>query len=494
MEILMSVISIVTLLCFVLFALLLGTKIIDLDMTTFVPYLPIISALIMYFINQIDKDKRTKPKLKINQPKFLHRSQLPIEDSTISINVVNIGKSKVYLKHLIVLVEYPHKYLPFVKKRVKKEVISRGDVPDKPIEPDSDISFSFNLAHLYKQDGDFVKFGVKTSTGEIFWINRQKFNKTIRKHITQYDNTIDTRFKTLYEKCPDGDIESDIVETLKSMADSSWDMNIIFEKTKEIFDAYQIYNIQWIGAVSDIDSIRVRKLWQIDLNHGYYLSDIYTKLDESISSLFKSVALRTYNELRDNNIITIDVNEDQRLNDLGIPYKIKHGDYETIFDELVFHLKPDEDLLDNQSNIWLTFGCILREQNYFPSAINCYKKSIQIGNDRALLHLAAALDLLNGDINEIVSLYKKYIDKNSDDYMGYYLLAKSYLKQCIRNDNVTYLLECSENIDKALKLSPDNPEVYKLSAEYYTFIGKHELAKKQRKIEEDLRKNEQNTL
>ena len=183
----MSVISIVTLLCFVLFAILLGTKTINLDMTVFVPYLPVISALIMYFINLIDKDKRTKPKLKINQPKFLHLSQLPVEDSTIGINVVNIGKSKVYLKRLIVLVEYPHKYLPFLKKRVKKEVIDRWDVPDKPIEPDSDISFSFNLANLYKQDGDFVKFGVKTSTGEIFWINRQKFNKTIRKHITQYD-------------------------------------------------------------------------------------------------------------------------------------------------------------------------------------------------------------------------------------------------------------------------------------------------------------------
>ena len=491
METLMSVISIVTLLFFLLFAILLGTKTINLDMTAFAPYLPVISALIMHFINQIDKNRRIKPKLKINQPKFLHLSQLPVEDSTISINVVNIGKSKVNLKHLIVLMEYPHKYLPFQKKRVKKEVIGRWGVPDKPIEPDSDISFSFNLANLYKQDGDFVKFGVKTSTGEIFWINRREFNKAIRKHITQYDNTIDTRFKNLYEKCPDGDIESDIVETLKSMADSSWDMNIIFQKTKEIFDSYQIYNIQWIGAVRDINSIEVRKLWQIDLNHGYYLRDIYTKLDESISVLFKSVALRTYNELRDNNIITIDVNEDQVLNELDIPYKVQHGDFESIFDELVFYLKPDEYSLDKQSDVWLTFGRILEKQYYFPSAINCYEKSIQLGNHTALLWLGIILDRLNDDINEIASLYTKYIDKNPDDYIGYYLLAKSYLKQCSRNDDDTYLSECSENINKALKLSQDNPEVYRLSAEHYTLIGKHELAKKQKAIEENLRKNEQ---
>ena len=487
----MSVISIVILLCLGLLFIL--HKIINFG-ANFLSYFSVFTIVIVYCLGAFDKSRRIKPKLKINQPKFLHLSQLPVEDSTIGINVVNIGKSKVYLKHLIVLVEYPHKYLPFLKKRVKKEVIDRWDVPDKPIEPDSDISFSFNLANLYKQDGDFVKFGVKTSTGEIFWINRRKFKKTIRKHITQYDNTIDTRFKTLYEKCPDGDIESDIVKTLKSMADSSWDMNIIFEKTKEIFDAYQIYNIQWIGAVRDINSIKVRKLWQIDLDHGYYLRDIYTKLDESISALFKSVALRTYNELRDNNIITIDVNEDQILNNLGIPYKIKHGDYESIFDELVFHLKPDEYSLDKQSNVWLTFGYILEEQYYFPSTINCYEKSIQLGNDTALLCLAAALDFLNKDINEISSLYTKYIDKNPDDYTGYYLLAKSYLKQCRRNDNDTYLSECSENIDKALKLSQDNPEVYKLSAQYYTLIGKHELANKQRTIEENLRKNEQNTL
>ena len=489
----MSLINIIALLCFVLFAILLGTKTINLNMTAFVPYLPIISALIMHFINQIDKNKRIKPKLKIDQPKFLNIVQTSVENSTISINVVNVGKSKVYLKRLIVLLEQPRKYLPFIKKQVEKEVIGRPGVslePNTPIEPNSATSFHFGLAYLYNEDGKFVKFGVKTSTGEIFWINAREFNKTIRKHITQYHNTINTTFMSLFQKCPDTDIESDIVEKLKSMADGSWDINIIFEKTKEIFDTYQIDNIQWIGAISDIDSIEVRKLWQIHFGHGYYLRDIYTKLDENISSLFKSVVLRTYNELKNSDVITVDVNEDQEFNNLGIPYKIKHGDYESIFDELEFYLKPDEHLSDNQSGLWLTFGTILRKEFYLPSATKCYEKSIQLGNHTALLALADTLDFMNGDINEIVSLYTEYIDKNSDDYLGYYLLAKSYLKQCKRNDDNTYLSECSENIDKALKLSQDKPEVYELSSQYYTYIGNDELAKKQMQKKEDLEKNE----
>ena len=239
-----------------------------------------------------------------------------------------------------------------------------------------------------------------------------------------------------------------------------------------------------------IDSIEVRKLRQIHLEQGYYLRDIYTRLDESISSLFKSVVVKTYNELRDSDIITVDVDEDQVLNDLGIPYKIEHGDYKSIFDELAFYLKPDEHLSDKQSGLWLTFGTILRQQYYFPSAIKCYEKSIQLGNHKALLALADTLDFMNGDINEIVSLCTEYIDKNPNDYLGYYLLAKSYLKQCKRNDDNTYLSECSENIDKALKRSQDKPEVYELSSQYYTYIGNHELAKKQREKKEDLQKNE----
>ena len=53
-----------------------------------------------------------------------------------------------------------------------------------------------------------------------------------------------------------------------------------------------------------------------------------------------------------------------------------------------------------------------------------------------------------------------------------------------------YLSECSENIDKALKISPDTPEVYELSSQYYTYIRNDELAKKQREKKEDLQKNE----
>lgn len=486
----MSLINIIAILCLGVLFILQITGIVSLDMNILGPSLTLFAGLIISFAGVFDKNRRIKPKLKINQPKFMHRSKLPLEDSTISINVVNVGKSKVYLKRLIVLLEQPRKYLPFLKKRAEKEVIGRGGVIDESIEPDSDISFSFNLANLYKQDGDFVKLGVKTRTGEPFWITKRQFNKMVREHITQYHDTIDTTFMSLYEKCPDTDIESDIVEKLKSMADGSWDINIIFEKTKEIFDTYQIDDIQWIGAISDIDSIEVRKLWQIHLGPGYYLRDIYTKLDENISSLFKSVVLRTYNELKNSDVITVDVNEDQEFNNLGIPYKIKHGDYESIFDELVFHLKPDEHLLHKESEVWLKFGCILEAQYYFPSAINCYKKSIELGNHRALLFLAMTLDFRNEDINEIAPLCIKYIDKNPDDYLGYYLLAKSYLKQCKRNDDNTYLSECSENIDKALKLSQDKPEVYELSSQYYTYIGNDELAKKQMQKKEDLEKNE----
>ena len=36
---------------------------------------------------------------------------------------------------------------------------------------------------------------------------------------------------SLFQKCPDTDIESDIVEKLKLMADGSWDIGIIFQKT-----------------------------------------------------------------------------------------------------------------------------------------------------------------------------------------------------------------------------------------------------------------------
>ena len=486
----MSLINIIAILCLGVLFILQITNIVSLDMNILGPSSTLFAGLIISFAGVFDKNRRIKPKLKINQPKFLHRSKLPVEDSTISINVVNVGKSKVYLKRLIVLIEQPRKYLPFLKKQVEKEVIGRGGVIDESIEPGSDISFSFNLANLYKQDGDFVKFGVKTPTHKPIWINKRQFNKMVREHITQYHDTIDTTFMSLYEKCPDTDIESDIVEKLKSMADGSWDINIIFEKTKEIFDTYQIDNIQWIGAISDIDSIEVRKLWQIDLGPGYYLRDIYTKLDENISSLFKSVVLRTYNELKNSDVITVDVNEDQEFNNLGIPYKIKHGDYESIFDELEFYLKPDEHLSDKQSGLWWTFGTILRGQDYFPSAIKCYEKSIQLGNHTALLALANTLDSMNGDINEIVSLCTEYIDKNPDNYLGYYLLAKSYLKQCKRNDDNTYLSECSENIDKALKLSQDKPEVYELSSKYYTYIGNHELAKKQMQKKEDLEKNE----
>ena len=145
---------------------------------------------------------------------------------------------------------------------------------------------------------------------------------------------------------------------------------------------------------------------------------------------------------------------------------------------------------DKQSGLWSTFGTILRGQYYFLSAIKCYEKSIQLGNQTALLALADTLDFMNGDINEIVSLCTEYIDKNPDNYLGYYLLATFYLKQCKRNNDNTYLSECSENIDKALKRSPDKPEVYELSSQYYTYIGNDELAKKQGEKKEDLEKNE----
>ena len=489
----MSVINIIVLLCVVIFFILLQTKIINFDMNTLGPSLTLFTGVIMYVMGRIDKNKRIKPKLKIKDAVFLNQLQTSPENSTISINVANIGKSTVYLKRLIVLSEHPHNYLPFRKKRITKEIIGRGVSlkPNTPIEPNSDTSFHFTLAYLYDEDCDFVKFGVETSTGEIFWINKRDFNETIRKHISQYDNTINTTFKTLFQQCPDTDIETDIVGKLKLMADSSWDMNIIFQKTKEIFDSYQIYNIQWIGAIRDINSIEVRKLWQFHLYHSRSLKDIYTELDESISSLFKSVAIRTYNELKNENIITIDVNEDQVLNELDIPYKVQHGDFKSIFDELEFYLKPDEHLSDKQSDLWLIFGTILRQQYYFPSAVKCYEKSIQLGNHTALLALANILNFMNDDINEIASLCAKYIDKNPDDYLGYYLLAESYLKQCKRNKDDTYLSECCKNIDKALKKSKDKPEVYRLSAEYYMLIGKPELAEKQRKKKEDLEKTEQ---
>ena len=85
---------------------------------------------------------------------------------------------------------------------------------------------------------------------------------------------------------------------------------------------------------------------------------------------------------------------------------------------------------DNQSGLWFTFGTILRGQYYFPSAIKCYEKSIQLGNDIALLHLATTLNNYCDTIDEIVSLCTRYIDKNPDDYMGYYVLARACLKQC----------------------------------------------------------------
>ena len=393
----MSLINIIAILCLGVLFILQITKIVSLDMNILGPSSTLFAGLIISFTGVFDKNRRIKPKLKIDQPKFLNIVQTSVENSTISINVVNVGTSKVYLKRLIVLIEQPHKYLPFIKKRVEKEVIGRRGVslePNTPIEPNSATSFHFGLAYLYDQDGKFVKFGVKTSTGEIFWVNMREFNKTIRKHITQYHNTINTTFMSLYEKCPDTDIESDIVKKLKLMADSSWDMNIIVEKTKEIFDTYQIHDIQWIGAIRDIDSIEVRKLWQLHLSHSYSLKNIYTKLEESISSLFKSVAVRTYNELKNENTITIDVNEDQALNELDIPYKVQHGDFKSIFDELTFYLKPDEYLSDKQSGLWSTFGTILRGQYYFPSAIKCYEKSIQLGNQTALLALADTLDII----------------------------------------------------------------------------------------------------
>ena len=489
----MSLINIIAILCLGVLFILQITKIVSLDMNILGPSSTLFAGLIISFTGVFDKNRRIKPKLKIDQPKFLNIVPTSFENSTISINVANMGESKVYLKQLIVLLEQPHKGLPFIKKRVKKKIIGHRGVslePNTPIEPNSATSFHFGLAYLYNEDGKFVKFGVKTSTSEIFWINAREFNKTIRKHITQYHNTINTTFMSLYEKCPDTDIESDIVKKLKLMADSSWDMNIIVEKTKEIFDTYQIHDIQWIGAIRDIDSIEVRKLWQLHLSHSYSLKNIYTKLEESISSLFKSVAVRTYNELKNENTITIDVNEDQALNELDIPYKVQHGDFKSIFDELTFYLKPDEYLSDKQSGLWSTFGTILRRQYYFPSAIKCYEKSIQLGNQTALLALADTLDFMNGDINEIVSLCTEYIDKNPDNYLGYYLLATFYLKQCKRNNDNTYLSECSENIDKALKRSPDKPEVYELSSQYYTYIGNDELAKKQGEKKEDLEKNE----
>ena len=489
----MSLIHIIAILCLSVVFILQIANIVSLDMNILGPSSTLFAGLIISFTGVFDKNRRIKPKLKIDQPKFLNRVQISVENSTISINVANIGTSKVYLKQLIVLTEQPRKYLPLIRKRVEKEVIGHRGVslePNTPIEPNSATSFHFEMAYLYNEDGKFVKFGVKTSTGEIFWINKRQFNKMVREHITQYHDTINTTFMSLFQKCPDTDIESDIVEKLKLRADSSWDISVIFQKTKEIFDTYQISDIQWIGTIRDIDAIEVRKLRQIRLGHGCFLRDIYTKLDESINSLFKSVVVRTYKELRESDRITVDVNEDQELNDLGIPYKIEHGDYKSIFDELAFYLKPDEHLSDKQSGLWFTFGTILRGQYYFPSAIKCYEKSIQLGNQTALLALADTLDFMNGDINEIVSLYTEYIDKNPDNYLGYYLLAASYLKQCKRNNDNTYLAECSENINKALKKSPDKPEVYELSSQYYTYIGNDELAKKQRKKKEDLQKTE----
>lgn len=490
----MPLINTIALLCLGVLLILQITKIVSLDMNIFGPSLTLVAGLIISFTGVFDKNKRIKPKLKIKDAVFLNQVQTSPENSIIGIDVANIGKSTAYLKRLIVLSEQPHKYLPLIKKRVTKKIIGRGVSlkPNTPIEPNSDISFDFTLAYLYDEDCKFVKFGVETSTGEIFWINKRDFNKTIRKHKTQYHNRIDATFKTLFQKCPDTDIETDIVGKLKSMADSSWDMNIIFEKTKQIFASYEIHDIQWIGAIRDINSIEIKKLRKFHLPHSFYLKDIYTKLDENISSLFKSVVLRTYNELRENNIITIDVNEDQVLNDLDIPYKIKHGDYESIFDELVFYLKPDEHLSDKQSGLWLTFGIILQQQHYLPSAIKCYEKSIELGNDTALLALADTLDFTNGDINEIVSLCTRYIDKNPDAYRGYYVLARAYLKQCKINSDDTYLSKCSENVDKALKKSKDKPEVYRLSSEYYTLIGENELAKKQRKKAQDLENAEKN--
>ena len=163
-----------------------------------------------------------------------------------------------------------------------------------------------------------------------------------------------------------------------------------------------------------------------------------------------------------------------------------------IFDELMLYLKPDEHLLNKQSGIWLTFGCILKAQYYLPSAVNCFEKSIELGNDIALLHLATTLNIYYDTIDEIVSLCTRYIDKSPDDYRGYYVLARAYLKQCKRSSDDTYLSKCSENIDKALKKSRNEPEVYGLSSEYYTLIGEHELAKKQRKKKENLERDQRN--
>ena len=39
---------------------------------------------------------------------------------------------------------------------------------------------------------------------------------------------------SLFQKCPDTDIESDIVKKLKLRADSSWDISVIFQKLGNI--------------------------------------------------------------------------------------------------------------------------------------------------------------------------------------------------------------------------------------------------------------------
>ena len=136
------------------------------------PSATLFAGLIIFLTGVFDKNRRAKPKLKIDQPEFLNRVQTSVENSTISINVANIGTSKVYLKQLIVLTKQPRKYLPFIKKRVEKEVIGRRGVslePDTPIEPNSATSFDFGLAYLYNEDGKFVKFGVKTVVPTVFW-------------------------------------------------------------------------------------------------------------------------------------------------------------------------------------------------------------------------------------------------------------------------------------------------------------------------------------
>ena len=91
----MPLINIIALLCLGVLFILQITQKISLDMNILGPYLTVFAGVIIFFMGVFDKNRRVKPKLKIDQPKFSNRAQASVENSTIGINVANIGKSKV---------------------------------------------------------------------------------------------------------------------------------------------------------------------------------------------------------------------------------------------------------------------------------------------------------------------------------------------------------------------------------------------------------------